>query len=139
MAKDTSILDAVPRWAWRRNCMKAIVAATTPATRFLILRGGFVPFQTSAGVYFSELVGLKFDSNELRLIFEALNRHVQCRERHLQRGFEELYQLQLHKDIVRAAPEEPLTADDMRIEFVKDGALKDVLAADLNPRGGFLK
>lgn len=139
MVDGKSILDVVPRWAWRRNCAKAIIAATTPATRFLIMRAGFVPFQTSAKVYFAELSGLKFDSNELRLIFEAIARHVQRRERHLQAGFEELYQLQLHKDVVRAAPEEAPTADDMRIEFVKDGALKDVLAADLNPRGGYLK
>jgi len=137
MANPNQMIKGKRRGRWVRDGARAIIASSTASGRFLILRGGFVRFQNTAMPFFKELAGFDFDSNELRWIFEYLARYVLTHERRLQPGFEQLYQLQLHKDVVREEKVDAPTGDDMRIEFIKDGALKDVLAADLNPRGGF--
>lgn len=94
------------RGLWVRDAARAMIASTTPSGRFLIMRGGYQRFEQTLLPTFDQLSGFKFTSSEGRWIFEYIARHIMRKEAHLQAGFEDLYQIQLRKDIVRPAEKE---------------------------------
>ena len=105
-AHPNQIILGKKRGLWVRDAARGLIASTTPSGRFLILRGGYHHFEQTAIPIFDQLSGFKFTSSEMRWVFEYVARHVMRHERHLQAGFEEMYQVQLRKDIIRPTEKE---------------------------------
>lgn len=57
---------------WVRDAARALVAATTPPRRLLIVRGGFLAFAAVSKSLFANLTPFQFSIVELRWIFGML-------------------------------------------------------------------
>lgn len=105
-ANPNQIIMGKRRGRWVRDAARALIASTTASGRFLIMRGGYQRFEQTFIPSFDQLSPFKFTSGEGRWVFEYLARHILRTEAHLQAGFEDLYQIQLRKDIVRPTEKE---------------------------------
>lgn len=118
------IINGSQRRLWLVHAARAIIAVTDPKARFLILRAGFINFQTASKVEFREMADFNFDSNELRFIWEYIGKWVFQHERRLQPQFEELYQQLLHKNPDQRKEDGPEPDDYIVTENITDGMLK---------------
>lgn len=71
------------RKAWVADAAKAMVSATTPSGRWLLLRDGYYHFERVAPALFDQMAGFKFTSQEIRFIWFFLSEYVHLHERHL--------------------------------------------------------
>lgn len=108
--------EQLTRRQWRKGAVKALLGSTTPGGRFLMLRAGFLQFQTVAGPSFSTLAGFTFTSAELRRIWDDLGAYVLEHERELQPKFERAYQRNLHKNPERPSDPSDTPGDGIIVE-----------------------
>lgn len=59
---------------WVRDAARALVAATTPQRRYVIVRGGFFTFQQIAAAELNNGTPFRFGTVELRWIFDMVAR-----------------------------------------------------------------
>jgi hypothetical protein len=83
LPRGTEVILEKPRWQWVADAAKAMVSATTPSGRWLLLRDGFFHFQSIAPATFAQMAGFTFTSQETRFIWHFLVEYVHTSERHL--------------------------------------------------------
>ncbi len=123
LTNPNSTIRGMRRGDYVKDAARALIAATSPSGRFLILRGGFVNFQIVAKQQFGQEADFAPTSTELRWMWDFLVSYVMRKERHLVDRFEAAYQKHLRKNAGK--PTE--AAEDTRIftEKVEDGFMKE--------------
>lgn len=124
--------EVIGKRAARLYAAQALIASTTPGLRFLMLRAGFIRFQPTGKIMFSELAGWTFDSNDLRRIYEFVGRYAQRMEGHMWPGMEKLYQLERRKFSADRIGDDDGPGSgsgggsDISVEAVRDGSKRRV-------------
>lgn len=107
-----------PRKYWIIDAAGAILQATTPGSRFLMLRAGYHKFESFALPGFKEFAGFTFTSSEIRHVWEMLGKWVHQKERHLQRGLEKLYEAELRQMSQDGPAKDPVYSGEELVDSI---------------------
>lgn len=88
---DSEPLKDLPRGWWIMQAAKALIAATGPNHRYMMMRDGFVAFQNRVIPAMNSTTDAHFDANDARAMWDILVKWSWRKERHLYPFLEKAY------------------------------------------------